>query len=93
MIINSSELRAAGFKMTEVIPTELEQAARRGGTGRRNGAGVRRIRGHIQRFKGVAASTRLFEEWQPQPDVDASIPYEPTKRNRPFWTLTPLPQL
>jgi hypothetical protein len=28
MIINSSELRAAGFKLKEVLPTELETAQR-----------------------------------------------------------------
>jgi hypothetical protein len=30
MIINSSELRAAGFDLREVIPLQLEEAARRG---------------------------------------------------------------
>lgn len=50
MIINSSELRAAGFKMTDVIPPALEQAARRGGAGRQKGAGVRRVGGLTQRF-------------------------------------------
>ena len=43
MIINSSELRVAGFKLKELLPPELEQAAR-GGT-RTRGAGLRQLEG------------------------------------------------
>ena len=60
MIINSSELRAAGFKMTEVIPPALEQAARRGGAGRRKGAGLRRVGGLPQRFTLSVADDNKF---------------------------------
>ena len=60
MIINSSELRAAGFKMTEVIPPALEQAARRGGAGRRKGAGLRRVGGLPPRFTLSVADDNKF---------------------------------
>jgi hypothetical protein len=43
MIINSSELRAAGFKLKEVFPLQLESAAR--GGMRTRGAGLRRLQG------------------------------------------------
>jgi hypothetical protein len=43
MIINSSELRAAGFKLKEVLPPELKSAAR--GGMRTRGAGLRRLQG------------------------------------------------
>ena len=43
MIINSSELRAAGFKLKEVLPPQLESAAR--GGMRTRGAGLRRLQG------------------------------------------------
>ena len=41
MMVNSSELRAAGFKLKEVLPPELEQAART----RTRGAGLWRLEG------------------------------------------------
>ena len=40
MIINSSELRAAGFTLREVFSSELETAARRRST---RGAGIRQL--------------------------------------------------
>ena len=40
MIINSSELRAAGFTLREMLPPELETAARRRST---RGAGIRQL--------------------------------------------------
>jgi len=43
MIINSSELRGAGFNLKEVLPAELEAAAR--GGRRRRGAGLLRLEG------------------------------------------------
>jgi hypothetical protein len=43
MIINSSELRGAGFNLQEVIPPELESAARLGR--RTRGAGLRQLEG------------------------------------------------
>ena len=43
MIINSSELRAAGFKLKELLPPELEQVARGGMQTR--GAGLRQLEG------------------------------------------------
>lgn len=43
MIINSSELRAAGFKLRELLPVELEAAARAGV--RTRGAGLRQLEG------------------------------------------------
>ena len=43
MIVNSSELRAAGFKLKEVLPLQLEAAAR-GGL-RTRGAGLRSLEG------------------------------------------------
>ena len=43
MLINSSELRAAGFTLREVIPPALEAAAR--GGRRRYGAGLRQLQG------------------------------------------------
>ena len=43
MIINSSELRAAGFKLRELLPPELEAAAR--GSARTRGAGLRQLEG------------------------------------------------
>ena len=43
MIANSSELRAAGFKLKERLPLELEQAAR--GGMRMRGAGLRQLEG------------------------------------------------
>ena len=43
MIINSSELRGAGFNLQEVIPPALEVAARSGR--RTRGAGVRQVEG------------------------------------------------
>ena len=43
VLINSSELRAAGFKLKEVIPPALESAAR-GGL-RTRGAGLRSLEG------------------------------------------------
>ena len=42
MIINSSELRAAGFTLREVFPPELEAAARCRST---RGAGIRQLEG------------------------------------------------
>ena len=42
MIINSNELRAAGFTLLEVFPPELETAARRRST---RGAGIRQLEG------------------------------------------------
>ena len=45
MIINSSELRGVGFKLTEVLPPELEGAARRRTRTRTRGAGVARLEG------------------------------------------------
>ena len=43
MIINSSELRAAGFKLQERLPPQLEAVAR---TGKRTrGAGLRQLNG------------------------------------------------
>ena len=43
MIINSSELCGAGFNLKEVIPAELESAARLGR--RTRGAGLRQLEG------------------------------------------------
>jgi len=43
MLINSSELRAAGFTLREVIPPALEAAVR--GDRRRYGAGLRQLQG------------------------------------------------
>ena len=43
MIINSIELREAGFKLKEVLPLQLESAAR--GGMRTRGAGLRRLQG------------------------------------------------
>ena len=43
MIINSSELRAAGFSLRELLPPELEAAAR--GGMRTRGAGLRELQG------------------------------------------------
>ena len=43
MIVNSSELRAAGFKLQEQLPPELEAVARMGG--RKRGAGLRQLKG------------------------------------------------
>ena len=43
MLINSSELRAAGFKLKEVLPPALETAARGGMCTR--GAGLRSLEG------------------------------------------------
>jgi hypothetical protein len=43
MIINSSQLRAAGFRLDRVIPRQLEAAARSGM--RTQGAGLRQLRG------------------------------------------------
>jgi hypothetical protein len=43
MIINSSELRGAGFNLQEVIPPELESATRLGR--RTRGAGLRQLEG------------------------------------------------
>ena len=43
MLMNSSELRAAGFTLREVIPPALEAAAR--GGRRRYGAGLRQLQG------------------------------------------------
>ena len=43
MIMNSSELRAAGFKLKELLPPELEEAAR--GGMRTRGAGLRQLEG------------------------------------------------
>jgi len=42
MIINSSELRAAGFTLWEVLLPKLEAAARRRST---SGAGIRQLEG------------------------------------------------
>ena len=44
MVINSSELRAAGFKLKEVLPPTLETAARGAGKHTR-GAGLRSLEG------------------------------------------------
>ena len=44
MIVISSELRAAGFKPTQVIPPQLETAAR-GGIRRKRGAGLLQLQG------------------------------------------------
>ena len=43
MIINSGELRADGFKLKEVLPPQLESAAR--GEMLTRGAGLRRLQG------------------------------------------------
>ena len=43
MLVNSSELRAAGFKLKELLPPELEAAARSGRCTR--GAGLRQLQG------------------------------------------------
>jgi len=43
MIINSSQLRAAGFKLDKVIPPQLEAAAR--SRMRTRAAGLRQLRG------------------------------------------------
>ena len=43
MLVNSSELRAAGFKLKELLPPELEAAARNGRCTR--GAGLRQLQG------------------------------------------------
>ena len=43
MLINSSELRAAGFKLKEVLPPTLEEASR--GGMRTRGAGLRSLEG------------------------------------------------
>ena len=43
MLVNSSEVRAAGFKLKEVLPLELEAAARSGR--RTRGAGLRQLQG------------------------------------------------
>ena len=43
MVISSSELRAAGFKLKEVLPPALEGSARAGL--RTRGAGLRRLEG------------------------------------------------
>jgi len=43
MLVNSSELRAAGFTLGEVIPPAPESAAR--GGRRRYGAGLRQLQG------------------------------------------------
>jgi hypothetical protein len=43
MMINSSELRAAGFKLKEVLPPALDAAAR--GDLRTRGAGLRSLEG------------------------------------------------
>jgi len=42
MIINSKEMRAAGFTLRDVFATELEAAARRGST---RSAGIRQLEG------------------------------------------------
>ncbi len=44
MIVNSSELRTAGFDLREVIPLQLETAAR-GGQRRTRGAALKQIHG------------------------------------------------
>ena len=44
MIVNSSELRAAGFDLREVIPLQLEASAR-GGQRRTRGAALKQIHG------------------------------------------------
>jgi len=41
MIVNSSELRAAGFSLKELLPPELDAAARGVVSGRARGAGIR----------------------------------------------------
>ena len=43
MIVNSSELRAAGFDLREVLPLQLEAAAR--GVRRTRGAALKQIHG------------------------------------------------
>ena len=43
MILNSSELRAAGFKLKDLLPPELEASARAGK--RTRGAGLRQLQG------------------------------------------------
>ena len=43
MLVNSSEVRAAGFKLKEVLPPQLEAAAR--GGRRTRGAGLRQLEG------------------------------------------------
>ena len=48
MLINSSELRGAGFKLKEVLPPELEQAARGGRVTR--GAGLKQLEGVGQKM-------------------------------------------
>ncbi len=44
MIVNSSELRAAGFDLREVIPLQLEEAER-GGQRRTSGTALKQIHG------------------------------------------------
>ena len=44
MIVNSSELRATGFDLREVIPMQLEAEAR-GGQWRTRGAALKQIHG------------------------------------------------
>ena len=43
MLVNSSEVRAVGFKLKEVLPAELEAAARAGRRAR--GTGLRQLQG------------------------------------------------
>ena len=45
MIVNSSELRAAGFSLKELLPPELDAAARGVVSGRTHGAGIRQLQG------------------------------------------------
>ena len=54
MIINSSELRGAGFNLQEVIPPALEAAARSGR--RTRGAGVRQVEGLLGRKRFVLSA-------------------------------------
>jgi hypothetical protein len=56
MIINSSQLRAACFKLDTVIPPQLEAAARNGM--RTRGAGLRQLRGMGSEY-GRASSMRM----------------------------------
>ena len=57
MIINSSELRGAGFNLQEVIPPELESAGRLGR--RTRGAVLRQLEG-VGRFNTIYVVSLSF---------------------------------
>jgi len=59
MLINSSELRAVGFTLREVMPPALESAARGGRS--RYGAGLRQLQGMVpKRFVLSADNDNKF---------------------------------